>query len=390
MKKLVVLLALLVTAGMLWGQAAAAPAVTLNAVIGYIGAWDLSAGKEYSDQPRYEIKWTWTPDEFTKAYLEFEEGPMSPGFGTGFDVSGINATGGTSADWGWGDGVNTFGALPDKAWVVTDVGKAFKLPIGVTFKFGLEEWQGPDSLTVTVSDWEEYMAESPADFRTWGGQIEIMPAPMLTIRTIWAWNPDPREFIVSAYGTVTPIKYEFTYSTNSQDKFGDGWLEGGAQYVADVTKDINLGVLLAGEYDLQDIGTIGSPTWRLQAGAQVLYQKMASLGLAWRGQDQAETGGLQVQGWAKPMKDQPLELYVIAGLGLNDDLYAETFESLEASVKYTIGKTAYYLGYYFQPERGAAASSSIAKEWLDMDVAGANKAPYNDTGAIWVRMIMSL
>lgn len=79
MKKLVVLMALLVTAGMLWAQAPAAPAMTLNAVVAYIGAWDLAEGKEYSDQPRYEIKWTWTPDEFTKAYLEFEEGVMSPG-----------------------------------------------------------------------------------------------------------------------------------------------------------------------------------------------------------------------------------------------------------------------------------------------------------------------
>lgn len=387
MKKLVVLMALLVIAGVLWAQA---PAMTLNAVISYIGAWDLAAGKEYSDQPRYEIKWTWTPDEFTKAYLEFEEGPMSPGFGTGTDAAGINATGGTTADWGWGDGVNTAGALPDKAWVWTDLGKAFKLPIPVSFKFGLEEWQGPDSLTVTMSDWEEYEAEGPADFRTWGGQIEVTPVPMVTIRTQWAWNPDPRELIVTAYGAVDAVKYEVTYSTNSQKDFDQGWIEGGAQYVADVAEGINVGVLLAGQYDMQDIGTIGSPTWRLEAGAQLLYNKMASLGLAWRGQDEATAGGLQVQGWAKPMADKPLEIYIIAGLGLDSDLYAETFESLEASVKYTIGKTAYYLGYYFQADPTGAASSGIAKEWLDMDVAGANKGTRNETGAIWFRGIMSL
>ncbi len=71
-----------------------------------------------------------------------------------------------------------------------------------------------------------------------------------------------------------------------------------------------------------------------------------------------------------PVAGKPLEIYIVAGLGLNSDLYAETFDSLEASVKYTIGKTAYYLGYYFQADGTGMAGMGIAREWLDMDVAG--------------------
>jgi len=403
MKKLVVLMALLLTAGMLWSQAAApaAPALTVGALISYFAVTDFASGKEFSDQARFELKFNWVVDEFNTAYLEFEEGTMAFVSGTaGTTTAGRGFAPGASADFSnLGDG-SVPDLLVDKAWFVTDVGKAFKLPVGVRFKFGLEEWNGYDGTRVTKSEWEDFLGER--DFRTWGGQLELVPSPMMTLRTSWAWNPDANDgsfqnvFLVGAYGTVAPIAYEVTYYTNGTSttmnpdgEFGKGWPEGGFEFNQDMTPQVNVGLAVNGEYDMGDnTGTVAAPTWRIQVGAQMLYNKMASVGIAWRGQEEATAGGLQLQGWAMPMADKPLELYVTAGIVLDDAFTTagETFDSLEASLKYTFGKVAYYVGLYYAVED----TGNIAKEWLDMDLAGAGKGTATDTTAVWIRGVLSL
>jgi len=399
MKKLVVL-TLLLAAGVLWSQAAApaGPALTVGAWISYMELTDFAAGKEYSDQARFELKFNWVVDDLNTAYLEFEEGTTASVGGSLANTAGRGFAPGATADYSnLADGAVS-DMLIDKAWFITDVGKAFKLPIGVKFKFGLEEWNNADGIKVTKSEWEDFLGER--DFRTWGAQLELVPAPMVTLRTSWAWNPNAQDdsfqnvFLVGAYGTVAPITYEVTYftngtstATNPDGEFGLGWIEGGAEYNGDVAPGINVAVAAMAEYDMGDnTGTVAIPTWRAQVGAQLLYNKMASVGLAWRGQEEATAGGLQIQGWAMPAAGTPLELYVVAGLGLDDALYPETFDSLEASLKYSFGKASYYLGLYYAVE----GTGNIAKEWLDMDVAGAGKGTASDTTGIWVRGTLGL
>jgi hypothetical protein len=370
MKKLIVL-AMLVMAVAVWGQMG--PDLTINAKIAYIGAWDQS-GKTYSDKPMYELKFNWVVDDYNTAYLEFEEGPMSPGFSTGaMNYAAAAKPAMTSAAAGYNP--DTFGALPDKAWWITDVGKALMLPVGVTFKMGLDEWNNIDHIKVTKSEWEDYLGER--DFRTWGGQVEVSPGDVFTLRTQWAWNSNPKNFLVGAYGTVAPVTYEVTYFTNGMD-FDKGWLEGGVEASQDVADGINVSAAVNAEYDLQDLGTLANPTWRVQAGAQAMYNSMASLGLAWRGQDQATAGGLQAQLWAAPIADKPLEIYLIGGIGLDDALYPDTFDSFEGSLKYSFGKAAYWVGYYY----ATTGAGNIAKEILDETVAG---TATGDTNAIFIR-----
>jgi hypothetical protein len=365
MKKLIVLVMLLMAVG-LWAQD-----LSITGMIGYMFAQDLMAGKEFSDKPQYELKFNFNVDDYNTAYLEIEENPMELRTGPGFTTADISNA---------GNGL----AILDKAYWTTDVGAALGLPVGVTFKVGAEEWKNKDAIKVTKSEWEDNLGKS---FKTWGGQVEIMPADMITIRSNWTWNADPKYFLIGAYGTVAPVTYELTYSTNGQE-FDKGWLEGGAEFNQDVTSDINVGVAVLGEYDLQDLGTVANPTWQVQAGAQALYKSMASLGVAWRGQDQATAGGLQLQVWAAPIADKPLELYALVGLGLDDAKYPESFDSMEISLKYSFGSAEYWLGYFYAP----AGSQGIAKEALDEDVAGvAGKgAGPSDTGAIWFRGKISL
>ena len=56
-------------------------------------------------------------------------------------------------------------------------------------------------------------------------------------------------------------------------------------------------------------------------------------------------------------------------------LFAETFDSMEVTVRYTMGKVHWYLGLLWNNDGGA----KIAKEWADFTVAG------NETTAIYMR-----
>ena len=55
--------------------------------------------------------------------------------------------------------------------------------------------------------------------------------------------------------------------------------------------------------------------------------------------------------------------------------YAETIDSMEVTVKYTMGKVLWYLGLLWNNDGGA----KIAKEWADFTVAG------SETTAIYMR-----
>jgi hypothetical protein len=327
-------------------------------------AQDFGPGKEFSDRPILELKFTWKADDFTSVYVELEEGPLA----TQGDTD-------TLADFGYNVAITGL----DRAYFTTDVGKQLGFPVGLVAMYGLNEWNNKDGIKVTKSEWEDFLGER--DIRTWGAQVELTPEGVpVTVRSSWAWNggavdPNKAQFLIGAYGTVAPVTYEATYFTNNK-AFEDGWIEGGFEVNQDVAEGINVAVAVNGEYDMAgDTYGFGADTfdWLAQVGAQVLYNNMASLGLAWRGYDGYESGNLQVQVWAMPIAN--VELFGIIGLGLNDDIYPETFDSMELSVKYTMGKVLWYLGLLWNNDGGLM----VAKEWADFTVGG------NETTAVYMR-----
>jgi len=367
MKKLVVL-AMLLVAVAAWAQ------LTAGVTLDYMWAQDFGPGKEFSDRPILELKFTYKADDFTSVYVELEEGPLASQGDTGVagPASPPSSVGvGSTADAGY----NVAIAGLDRAYFTTDVGKQLKWPVGVVAMYGLNEWNNKDGIKVTKSEWEDWLGER--DIRTWGAQIEVMPAPMITLRSNWAWNAGSNfaQVLVGAYGTVAPVTYELTYFTNNK-AFEDGWIEGGVKFAQDVATGINFALAVNGEYDMagDTYPILGDDVnWLAQVGAQILYNNMASLGVAWRGYDGYASGNAQVQVWAMPVAN--VELLGIVGLGLNDDIYAETFDSLEVTVKYTMGKVLWYLGLLWNNDGGMM----IAKEWADFTVTG------NETTAIYMR-----
>jgi len=410
----------------------------LGLTLDYMWAQDLGAGKEFSDRPIIELKFNWVFDEFTVAYLEMEEGPLASRSSTNASVQqggyGRSGKWNVAADRGYASGTSFPGL--DRANFTTDLGKALKLPVPVTIMYGLNEFNGKDGIKVTKSEYEDWLGE--ADIRTWGAQLEVMPSPAVTLRASWAWNPgavdyaptaiDPVAptswydatskqyignphplYLFNVYGTVAPITYELTYFSNNSEA-GKGLIEGGLKFVQDMNKDVNVAAMAGFMYDLQkdpypaygwggfgynayNIATgvkgftagVNGPdeapdaALLLQVGAQVMYQKMAALGLSYRGAQDMLAGAVQVQGWAMPIKGQPLELLAQIGLGLDSDVFDKTFDSLEIALRYTTGKVQWYLGYYFQNEFGRA----VAKEWADFDLAGVYAGGTHDSAALF-------
>lgn len=398
MKKLVVL-AMLLVAVATWAQ------FTAGVTLDYMWAQDFGAGKTFSDRPILELKFTWKADDFTTVYVELEEGPLASRGDTQGGSAG--AQGGyrnvysTVADKGYDVKIEGL----DRAYFTTDIGKFLKLPVPVVVMYGLNEWNGKDGIKVTKSEYEDFLGE--ADIRNWGAQIEVTPNPAVTIRSNWAWNggatdPSKAQFIIGAYGTVAPISYEVTYNTHSMG-FDKGWIEGGVKFVKDLSKDLNLAAMVGVQYDMADLddyqdvdptitniaaygltAIAGGPgagedsQLLYQAGLQVMYQKMVAFGLAFRAAD-GFLGALQLQGYFTPKAGDPLEAFVQLGLGLDDGVFEQVFDSMEVAFRYTMGKVVWYLGFEYTPEYGRG----IAKEWADFDVAG---IPGGDgTAAIFMR-----
>jgi len=399
MKKLVVL-ALLLAAGMLWAQAPAAPTFTMGLTLDYMWANDFGPGKEFSDRPILELKFNWVADDLTTAYVELEEGPMgSQGDTTAIVLTDTNGditiptfTGNALSPGGFRSAYTTLAdagydvkiAGLDKAYFTTNVGKALKLPVPVSVMYGYNEWNNKDGIKVTKTEFEDFLGE--ADIRTWGAQVEITPDPAVTLRSNWAWNPGgfgtKSQFLVGAYGTVAPITYEVTYFTHGME-MGKNWIEGGLEFNQDMTPDVNLAVSFSGEYDMADdqdyadlgfaygapyewTGMTDPAQYMLQAGVQVMYQKMFGFGLAWRGAEEFIAGALQPQVYFTPKAGDPMELFAQIGLGFDSDIFDSSFDSMEVALRYTMGKVQWYLGFLY----GADLNKGIAREWSDFDVNG--------------------
>lgn len=397
MKKLVVL-AMLFVAVATWAQ------FTAGVTLDYMWAQDFAAGKEYSDRPILELKFTWKADDFTTAYVELEEGPLASQGDTSGGTSG--AQGGyrnvysTDADKGYDVKI----AGLDRAYFTTDLGKAMKLPVPVVVMYGLNEWNGKETVAgrVTKSEYEDWLGE--ADIRNWGAQVEVMPSPAVTIRSNWAWNSGAvagkPQFLVGAYGTVAPISYEVYYDSHSMG-FDKGWIEGAVKFAQDLSKDMNLAAMVGVEYDMAeeddyaDMGLAAIPVYgfaasgtdvdaspaeqlHVQFGAQFMFQKMMALGVSYRGATDFWGGAWQVQGYFTPKAGDPLEAFVQLGLGLDSDVFDSAFDSLEVALRYTMGKAIWYLGFLYNAEFGRG----VAKEWMDTDVAG---IPFGETSAIFMR-----
>jgi hypothetical protein len=331
---------------------------------------------EFSDRMVAELKFTWAVDEFNSLYIGLHNESDAQYFQPTSQHGAASAIGVSNA---WA-GLN-------RAWFTTDLAKAFKLPVGVVAKMGFEEWKNKDFTKVFVREYEDIVGKG---YKLWGGQVEIVPSAQFTLRGNWSWDPNDLAAMVGGYGVVGPVAYEAAYYSHSGmsgaggtlNGDGDlGLIEAGFLFKQDVAEGLNLAVPVALNYDLDKADTETVPAYDIRGGARLNYKGMFAGGFVLASKEESELNSAIVELWAKPVADKPLELIAIIGLGIDDAIYAEMLDSAEVTLKYMIGKSAWWLGLLWNADGG----QNLAKKLADFNIGGATGTAAVEHTAVFMR-----
>lgn len=336
MRKLVVL-AMLLVAGMLWAQAT----VTLTGEVETRWLQNFT-GKETLQWPEVVVGVNAKVDDNNTLYIEFEEGSRTEFYD---QLPVVTADAGVGLPGGF-----------DKAYFTSNIGAILKLPVALTWRTGFDEYDLFDAVKVTFGEWEDTIG---SDLHSWGNEINVNVDPVV-VR--FAWSSDfswtYKGFLAGIAATVAPLYFEVGYYEKAEET-GKGDVEAGVEFAQDMAEGINVAAAGTVNYDIENAA--GDAQWTAGAAVLVTYNKMVSGGVAWKGVQDNEAGGLQVDLWAKPSAGQPLEIYAALGIGLDEDLYAETMDSFEGSLMYKFGASTWYLGLLWIADGG----TGIAREKSD-------------------------
>jgi hypothetical protein len=353
MKKLIVLVSALLLVSMV---AIAQSDVTFSGEVEQRWLNDFN-NKEYQQGPVVEIKLNAVVDDTASIYIEIEEG----GSGLGIDTS----VEGTVTDTGTGipEDITSTGSqrILDKAYFDIDLGAIFMLPVGVTLRTGFDEYDQFDAAKDTVGEYEDVIG---TDTSTWGHELNVMINEMITVRAILANDPGDEYYSFGAAVTYDPLYVEVSYVNLGNDfgtpeDPGKGDIEVGTEFIMEVVDGILLDLVVDLDYDLEEELT-GDPEWMIGAGLAVTYNDLVTLGLAFRGMTDSEANSMQVDVSATPIEG--VTVFLIAGLGLDSDIYDDAFESFEGSVMFMLGPSTWYAGLLWSAE---SAVNVIASEKAD-------------------------
>jgi hypothetical protein len=355
MKRLIVLVSALLLVSMV---AIAQSDVTFSGEVEQRWMNDFN-NKEYQEGPVVEIKLNAVVDDTASIYIELEEG--ASGIGGSQNVS--EAALGVDIN-GDGDTLDEVAVGPqrilDKAYFDLDLGAIFMLPVGVTIRTGWDEYDLFDASKITVGEYEDVIG---TDWQEWGHQIDVAVNDMIAIRALWANNPDYKAYSFGVAVTYDPVYVEVGYVEVGTDEIdseiGKGDIEVGSEFSMDVADGINVAAAVNLDYDLNEAST-DDTAWLLGAAAAMTYNDMVTLGLAFRGMTDSEANSMQVDLSASPLEN--LTVFLIAGIGLDSDIYDDAFESFEGSVQLMIGPSTWYAGMIWSAE---TAPTVIASEKAD-------------------------
>jgi len=247
----------------------------------------------------------------------------------------------------------------DKAYFDLDLGAIWMLPVGVTIRTGWDEYDLYDAVKVTVGEYEDVIG---TDWQEWGHQIDVAVNDMIAIRALWANNPEYKAYSFGVAVTYDPLYVEVGYveigSAEIDSEIGKGNIEAGAEFTQ-AFGDLNLAAATTLKFDLNDAAT-DDTAWKLGVGAALTWQDMVTLGLAFVGMTDSEANSMQVDLSASPLEG--ITVFLIAGIGLDSDIYDDAFESFEGSVQLMIGPSTWYAGLLWSAE---TAPTVIASEKAD-------------------------
>jgi hypothetical protein len=326
MRKLIVL----VSALLLVSMVAIASDTTFSGEVEQRWANDFN-NKNYEQGPVVELKIDVVVDDTASLYLELEEGT------SGIDV----AT-----------------APFDKAHFTLDLGGIFDLPVGVTVRTGWDEYDQFDAVKVTFGEYEDIIG---SDKQTWGHEINVAATEQIAFRVLWANDPGEEYYSAGVAVTYDPIYVEVSYVNIDAvvEDAAKGDIEAGVEFMQEVADGIDVAAAATLDFDLED-ATLGESHWAYGAALQGTYNDMVTVGAALRGEQDSAAQSLQVDISATPV--EAVTLFLVAGIGLDSDIYADAFESFEGSAMFMIGPSTWYAGLLWSAE---SAVNVIASEKAD-------------------------
>ena len=327
MRKLIVL----VSALLLVSMVAIASDVTLSGEVEQKWAQDFNA-KAYTENPQVEVKLDAVVDDNASLYIEFEE--AAPNIGFNFD----------------------------KAHFTLDLGGIFDLPVGVTLRTGWDEYDQFDAVKVTFGEYEDIIG---SDTQTWGHEVNIAATEQVALRVLWGNDPGLEYYSAGVAVTYDPVYVEVSYVNISSaigvvtEDAAKGDIEAGVEFMQEVADGIDVAAAATLDFDLEE-DTTGDSHWAYGAALQGTYNDMVTVGAALRGEQDSEASSLQVDISATPVEN--VTVFLVAGLGLDSDIYADAFESFEGSVMFMLGPSTWYAGLLWSAD---TAVNVIASEKAD-------------------------
>jgi len=312
------------------------------------------------------------------------------------------------------DGNARDGGILEEAWFVSDLGGRFMLPVGLLLYYGFEEYESAAVGEVTFAELEYGVLDwNP---QGWGTKVSVGPiADIATLDVVWlfsdsgvwltTWDSkatppaavepaaqggfgtsnNDYDMLVDLHGTIAPIDFQVAYADEVSDgdgeyAFGAGKLGLAAGYKMDLTSDLALKTGAKFAYDID--APANSPEWAYGVAAGVSYMAMGGANLALVGYDESEANAMAIELYATPI--ELIYFQVVANLGLDSDVWQETFDSLEATLELNVGDMVdFYIGYLFVAENDeAGVSTGIDKDYADAYPASMGNA--DATGAIFI------
>jgi hypothetical protein len=358
MKKLIVLAIVMLLVGM-----GAFADTTVAGEIEYQAGSDLKDG--YKGTTVVELNFTATATDYDTAHIDLEV-----------------------------DGGARDGGILEEAWFVSDLGGRFMLPVGLMLYYGFEEYESAPVGQVSFAELEYAILDwNP---QGWGTKVSIGPiADVATLDVVWLFSDsagsgfgtsnDSYDMLVDLHGMVSGVGFQVAYADESTSSagtadFGQGKIGFAADYSLEATADIKVKAGGKFAYDM-DAPTIGLGDWQYGVAAGAVYQAMAGLNLILVGYDDSTVNAMAVEVFAMPV--ELLYVQLVANLGLDSDVWQETFDSLEATLEINVGDMVdFYIGYLFVAENDeAGVSTGIDKDYSEQYPAALGNA--DATGAIF-------
>lgn len=268
----------------------------------------------------------------------------------------------------------------DRAHITTNLGAILgsdDAGIGIRWNTGWNEWGYADVAQIDAYEWGGLYIPKPL---TTGTKLSFDVMGMANVHAAVALRnedmvSDAEKAVISLDGGVDvgvgDVVFEVVYTTRGDDDsyFGlNAGLVNGA-----FVDDLTLGLVTSWTFFLD--AQVDDPTepqfgpdWRYNAVLQAKYAGLVSADLALVGLDGNEAAALGIGVGVTPVDFASLQFGV--GIGIDDDVFTETFNSFDASVLFKLGAAEARFGYFWLNEDELGGSIVTAQFARDNTFSG--------------------